>query len=168
MSILPIVLYPDPVLRLTAKPLNGVDAETRQLAEDMLETMYDATGRGLAAPQIGLSKRLFVMDCDWKSGTPNPRVFIDPEILSASESLAINTEGCLSIPGVPALVARPDWVILRSLDLDGLEVTEMFSGFEAIAVQHELDHLNGRLCIDLMDPGARAAAEPLLERLGHE
>lgn len=168
MSVLPIVQYPDPVLRRTCTPFAAVDEALRRLAGDLLDTMYDAAGRGLAAPQVGVTGRIFVMDSAWKTGTPAPRICINPEILSQSKSLAIHTEGCLSIPDVPALVARPDWVILRWTDLEGLEVTEMLSGFDAVAAQHELDHLNGRLCIDLMDQGAREAAEPLLARLGTE
>lgn len=167
MPVLPIVQYPDPMLRRPCTPVTAIDAATRQLAADMLETMYAATGRGLAGPQVAVPKRIFVMDCTWKEGTPAPRVCVNPEILETSDSLAVNTEGCLSIPGVPALVARPDWVLMRWLDLDGVAQTEVLSGFEAVCAQHELDHLNGRLCIDLMDEAARIAASPALTALSH-
>jgi len=166
MSVLPIRQYPDPVLRQPCAPVGALDDGLRRLAADMLETMYAAPGRGLAAPQVGVSLRIFVMDCTWKEGTPTPRICVNPQIAEASPALSVNSEGCLSIPGVPALVARPEWVLLRWTDLDGADHAELLQGFEAIAAQHELDHLDGRLCIDLMDPAARAAAEPLLARLG--
>lgn len=165
MSLRPIVLYPDPVLRRVALPVAEIDAGMQSLAADMIETMYDAKGRGLAAPQVGLSLRLFVMDCGWKEGPKAPRVFFNPEIAAASDTLAVNTEGCLSIPDVPTLVARPDWVRLVWTDETGAHRDETFTGFEAVAVQHELDHLNGRLCIDLIAPEARPATLTLLERL---
>ena len=166
MSILPIVLFPDPMLRRPCTPVTAIDATLRQLAADMLETMYAAPGRGLAGPQVAVPLRLFVMDVTWKEGTPSPRVCINPVILEASETLAENTEGCLSIPGIPAQVSRPDWIVLRYTDLEGQEQTERLTGFEAVAAQHELDHLNGRLCIDLMDEDSRTAASPALAALG--
>ena len=163
--LLPIVLYPDPILRRPCTPAVPDDT-TRQLAADMLETMYAAPGRGLAGPQVGVARRIFVMDTTWREGTPTPRICLNPEILEASDTLATHTEGCLSIPGVPAQVARPDWIVLRWTDLDGTPRTERLDGFDAIAAQHELDHLNGRLCIDLMDEGERIAASPALAALG--
>lgn len=163
--ILPITRFPDSVLRRPCLPVTAIDDAIRQLAADMLETLYAAPGRGLAAPQVAVTLRLFVMDCTWKEGTPSPRVCINPEIVAASGTLATNTEGCLSIPGVPAQVARPDWVVLRWRDLDGRHREERLTGFEAVCAQHELDHLNGRLCIDLMDEDARVAASPLLSAL---
>ena len=166
MSILPIVLFPDPMLRRPCTPVTAIDATLRQLAADMLETMYAAPGRGLAGPQVAVPLRLFVMDVTWKEGTPSPRVCINPVILDASETLAENTEGCLSIPGIPAQVSRSDWIVLRYTDLAGQEQTERLTGFECVAAQHELDHLNGRLCIDLMDEESRTAASPALAALG--
>lgn len=163
--ILPITRFPDPVLRRPCTPVVAIDDTLRQLAADMLETMYAAPGRGLAAPQVAVTLRLFVMDCTWKEGTPSPRVCVNPQIVAASESLAINTEGCLSIPGVPARVARPDWVVLRWTDLDGVPHEERLEGFEAVCAQHELDHLNGRLCIDLMSEPDRVAASATLAAL---
>lgn len=166
MPILPIVRFPDPMLRRPCLPVGAVDAALRDLARDMLDTMYAAPGRGLAGPQVGVARRIFVMDCTWKEGTPAPRVCLNPEILGASDTLVTNTEGCLSIPGVPAQVARPDWVVLRWSDLDGATHEERLVGFAAVCAQHELDHLNGRLCIDLMDEAARLAASPALAALG--
>ena len=131
----------------------------------MLETMYAAPGRGLAGPQVGVLRRIFVMDCTWKEGAPTPRICLNPQILAASDRLAVMTEGCLSIPGVPASVARPDWIVLGWSDLDGAQHEARFAGFEAVCAQHELDHLNGRLCIDLMGESDRAAASPLLAAL---
>lgn len=163
--ILPITRFPDPVLRQPCTPVPAIDADLRQLAADMLETMYAAPGRGLAAPQVAVTLRLFVMDCTWKDGTPSPRVCVNPEIVSASDTLATNTEGCLSIPGVPAQVARPDWVVLRWTDLEGTRHQQRLEGFEAVCAQHELDHLNGRLCIDLMSESDRVAASPTLAAL---
>lgn len=166
MPLLPIVQFPDPMLRRPCTPVPGIDDELRQLATDMLETMYAAPGRGLAGPQVAVARRLFVMDCTWKEGNPSPRVCVNPVIIDASDTLVVNTEGCLSIPGVPAQVARPDWVLLRWTDLDGHEHEQRLDGFEAVCAQHELDHLNGRLCIDLMDEESRVAASPALAALG--
>ncbi|HPD92645.1 MAG TPA: peptide deformylase, partial [Pararhodobacter sp.] len=97
---------------------------------------------------------------------PSPRVCVNPEILATSDTLVVQTEGCLSMPGVPARVARPDWVVLRWTDLDGARHQARMDGFEAVCAQHELDHLNGRLCIDLMPEDARLAVSPLLTALG--
>lgn len=163
--ILPITRFPDPVLRRPCTPVPAIDADLRQLAADMLETMYAAPGRGLAAPQVAVTLRLFVMDCTWKDGTPSPRVCVNPEIVAASDTLATNIEGCLSIPGVPAQVARPNWVVLRWTDLEGTRHQARLEGFEAVCAQHELDHLNGRLCIDLMSESDRVAASPALAAL---
>ncbi|MCB1341426.1 MAG: peptide deformylase [Pseudooceanicola sp.] len=166
MSILPIVLFPDPMLRRPCTPVPVIDESIRRLAADMLETMYAAPGRGLAGPQVAVPLRLFVMDTTWKEGTPSPRVCLNPAILDVSDAWAENTEGCLSIPGIPAQVSRPDWIVLRWTDLDGAERTERLTGFDCVAAQHELDHLNGRLCIDLMDEASRTAASPALAALG--
>lgn len=161
MSILPITLFPDPMLRRPCTPVAAIDARLRRLAADMLETMYAAPGRGLAGPQVAVPERIFVMDATWKEGTPSPRVCLNPEILAASDRLVTNAEGCLSIPGVPAEVARPDWIVLRWTDLEGARHEARLEGFEAVCAQHEFDHLNGRLCIDLMDEPARTASPAL-------
>lgn len=162
MPILPILRYPDPRLRRPALPVGTVSPSIRQLAADMLETMYAAPGRGLAGPQVGAMLRLFVMDTGWREGERAPRVCLDPIILDASDREAAGPEGCLSIPGVPVHVSRPAEITLRWHDLEGGEHTERLSGFDAICAQHELDHLNGRLCIDLIDEAARQAVSPVL------
>jgi peptide deformylase len=147
MALHPIVQVPDPVLRGVAASVENID-EVRDLARDMLETMYAAPGRGLAAPQVGLPLRLFVMDVGWKEGAPAPRVFVNPEVLGVSDETATREEGCLSIPGRVSRVTRPAEVALRWLDLDGAVQEDTFGGFAATCVQHEIDHLDGILCTD--------------------
>lgn len=162
MALLPILQYPDPRLRLPCLPVGGVTPEIKALVADMCETMYAAEGRGLAAPQIGVLKRIFVMDTEWTDEMRAPRVFIDPVLIDASDATSEFTEGCLSIPGVPTPVYRPSEVTLSWVGVDGMRYEERFSGIEAVCVQHEYDHLNGRLCIDLMEEGARRAASEVL------
>lgn len=166
MSILPILRFPDPILRRPAMPVARIDDDLRLLAADMLDTMYAAPGRGLAGPQVGVLRRIFVVDVTWKEGAPSPKVYVNPVILDASEDLVSRTEGCLSIPGVDCPVARPAEVTLQWMDLSGAIVTERLHGIEATCVQHELDHLNGRLCIDLLGEADRVAASAVLSRLG--
>lgn len=149
MAIRPILLLGDPVLRARAAVVTSFDAGLKALADDMLETMYAAPGRGLAAPQVGVLQRLFVMDTGWKEGAPNPQVFINPRVTDASDILVPFTEGCLSIPGVASRVARPDRVALRWQDLDSGWHDGWFDSFAAVCVQHERDHLDGILCTDL-------------------
>lgn len=155
--IRPIVQVPDPVLREVAEPVQAFDEGLRALVDDMLATMYDAPGRGLAAPQVGLGLRLFVMDVGWKEGAPDPRVFVNPEIVGASEEAVMREEGCLSIPGRLSRVTRPAEVGLRWRDLDGAEREGTFEGFAATCVQHEIDHLDGILCIDREEPAPETA-----------
>jgi peptide deformylase len=149
MALLPIVTHPDPVLRRPCVPVGAVTDRVRALAADMLETMYAAPGRGLAAPQVGLGLRMFVMDVGWKEGAPDPVVCIDPVILAVSDAMVTGPEGCLSIPGVPCRVTRPAAITLEWSDLLGQRQCADLTGFAAICAQHEWDHLNGRLCIDL-------------------
>ncbi len=156
--IRPIVQVPDPVLREMAAPVEAFDDGLRALAQDMLETMYEAPGRGLAAPQIGLGLRLFVMDVAWKEGEPEPYVFVNPVVVEASDERVTREEGCLSIPGRTSRVTRPAEVALRWQDLDGAEREGRFDGFAATCVQHEIDHLDGVLCIDREEPDPEAAA----------
>jgi peptide deformylase len=145
----PIVLLGDPMLRARAAVVTVFDDALRALAADMFETMYAAPGRGLAAPQVGVLQRVFVMDIGWKEGVPAPQVFVNPRITDASDVMQPYAEGCLSIPGVVSRVARPDRVSLDWQDLDGLWQSGWFDGFAAVCVQHERDHLDGILCIDL-------------------
>ena len=149
MPVRPIVLLGDPVLRARAAVVTDFGPALKTLAADMLDTMYAAPGRGLAAPQMGVSLRLFVMDVSWKTGDPAPQVFVNPRITDASDVLLPFTEGCLSIPGQTSRVARPDRIALQWQDLGGLPHDAWFDGFAAICVQHERDHLDGILCIDL-------------------
>ena len=165
MTVLPIRIYGDPVLRQVADEA-PLDDKVRQLAADMIETMYDAPGRGLAAPQVGEAMRMFVMDCHWKDGVARaPRVFINPSFVALSEDQAVNEEGCLSIPGVPVDVTRPASVTMRWTDLEGAAQEQTFEGFEAVCVQHEADHLDGILNVDLASEADKTRIAPQLEAL---
>lgn len=157
--IRPIVLWPDPVLSTPADPVGEIDAETLILVADMLETMYAAPGRGLAAPQVGVSRRLFVMDTTWKDGERAPRVVVDPEIVDRSNETATCEEGCLSIPGVLVPVERPAEITMRWRDETGAVREERLTGFDAICAQHEFDHLEGRVTFDRVPDDVRAEAE---------
>ncbi|SIS87424.1 peptide deformylase [Phaeovulum vinaykumarii] len=159
MSLLPILRWPDPRLSQAAAPVGTVTDAVRQLAADMLETMYAAPGRGLAAPQVGVGLRLFVMDTDWTDGPASPRVVLDPVLEPLGDDTAGRAEGCLSIPGIQTFVTRPARVRMRWRDLDGAAHDETFTGFTAACVQHEADHLDGILTLDRLDPAARANAE---------
>jgi peptide deformylase len=140
--ILPLRLWPDPVLSAKALPI-AVDAGALRLGADMLETMYAAQGRGLAAPQVGVLSRLFVMDATWKTGEKTPEVFLNPEILWTSPETLASTEGCLSIPGQEVVVTRAEAIILRWTMTDGTIAAQRLTGFRAICAQHEIDHLDG-------------------------
>jgi peptide deformylase len=157
MTVLPILHWPDPCLSTPCTPASQTDA-VRKLAADMLETMYAAPGRGLAAPQVGLPIRLFVMDVTWKEGTPAPRICLNPEILWRSDTTATGIEGCLSIPGITTDITRATDIRLRWTDLDGTTQDETLSGFAAICAQHEYDHLDGIVTFDRLSPAARATA----------
>lgn len=156
MSVLDILRWPDPRLNTVCDPVGQVTLEMEVLAQDMLDTMYAAPGRGLAAPQVGVLKRIFVMDIAWKDGDPDPTVFIDPAIVEASQEEIVLSEGCLSIPGVTAEVSRPALVTLQWTDIDGQAREEVFSGFAAACVQHELDHLDGVVTLDRLSAEDRA------------
>ena len=149
MSLRPILLHPDPRLKKVAEPVGTVSDDVKALAEDMLETMYDAPGIGLAAPQVGVLSRVLVMDCvKDEDAPPRPMVLIDPEIVWTSDEQSVYEEGCLSIPEQYADVERPTEVEVRWTGLDGGENSERFDGLWATCVQHEIDHLNGTLFID--------------------
>ncbi|MEM9709971.1 MAG: peptide deformylase [Pseudomonadota bacterium] len=149
MALREILLHPDPRLKKVAQPIDEVTDEYRRLAEDMLETMYDAPGIGLAAPQVGVLKRLLVMDCVKEEGAePRPMVLINPEITWSSDEMNTYEEGCLSIPEQYADVDRPSEVEVRWTGLDGAAQSERFDGLWATCVQHEIDHLDGKLFID--------------------
>ena len=159
MSVLPIVRWPDPRLSTPCASAGDVDGPLRRLAADMLETMYAAPGRGLAGPQVGVMRRLFVMDVMWKEGEPAPMVFLDPEITWSSEETRVGHEGCLSIPGIVAEVERAVEIDLHWRDLSGQSQSRRFDGFAAICIQHETDHLDGLVTFDRVPPEARAALE---------
>ncbi len=168
MTVRPILIHPDPRLRKVCEPVEVVDDAVRALADDMLETMYDAPGVGLAAPQIGVLRRILVMDCAGKDEPPAPRVVINPEILWASEETETHEEGCLSLPEQYAEVTRPARVRVRYLDREGKTVEEEFSGLWSRCVQHEIDHLNGRLFIDYLSPIRRRMITEKVKKLKRE
>ena len=148
MAIREILILPDKRLRLVSKPVAKIDAATRQLVEDMFETMYDAPGIGLAAIQIGEARRVVTMDLAKKDDPREPQVFINPEVIGESNDKNIHEEGCLSIPEYYEEVERPAQVKLRYLDLDGKQHEIDADGLLATCIQHEIDHLNGVLFID--------------------
>ena len=150
MAIRPILVLPDARLRAVADPIDAVDDDIKTLAKDMLDTMYDAPGIGLAAPQIGVMKRIVVMDLAKEGEKPEPMVLINPEITKVSDTVQTTEEGCLSIPELYYDVERPDAVTVKYTDLDGNEVTKDADGKLAVCIQHELDHLDGVLYIDYL------------------
>ena len=153
MTIRPILIHPDPRLKKVCPRVPEVTDEIRRLAEDMLQTMYDAPGVGLAAPQVGVLTRLFVMDCVKEEGAaPRPMVLINPEVTWASDETNVHEEGCLSIPEQYAEVTRPARIRMRWTDLSGAVQEEEFGDLWATCAQHELDHLNGKLFIDHLGP----------------
>ncbi|MDB5658838.1 MAG: def [Cypionkella sp.] len=159
MAILPILRWPDTRLTTVCSHTAG---DISRLAVDMLETMYAAPGRGLAAPQIGVLQRIFVMDCTWKEGVFAPRVLIDPEMLWKSDETAIGPESCLSLPGITTEISRAKTVTMRWTNLAEAICEETFTGIAAICAQHEFDHLSGVLTLDHLDPAARTLAESAL------
>lgn len=148
MAVRPILIAPDPRLKVVSTPVEKVDAEIRKLAEDMADSMYEAEGIGLAAVQIGVAKRVIVMDLDQKDGKKNWRVFINPRITWASDEMATFEEGCLSVPEIWDDVERPARIKAEYLDLDGKTVKIEADGMLATCLQHEMDHLEGVLFID--------------------
>jgi peptide deformylase len=150
MATRPILILPDERLRAVADPIEKIDDSIKQLAKDMLDTMYDAPGIGLAAPQIGELKRIVVMDLAKEGETPAPLVMINPEILKYSDETVTTEEGCLSIPELYYDVERPAEVTVRYTDLDGKTVETDAGDRLAICIQHELDHLDGVLYIDYL------------------
>jgi peptide deformylase len=177
MAVRPILIYPDPRLRKVCESVACIDDHLRKLIDDMCETMYSAPGIGLAAPQIGVASRIFVMDgavCDedaaeqGESEDPSeqrPIAFINPEILEISEEKSHHNEGCLSIPEQYEDVERPAEVVLKWLDPGGVAHRERFTGLGATCVQHEMDHLNGRLFIDYIGPVRRAMITEKMKKM---
>ena len=146
-----ILIHPDPRLKKVADPIVQITDDLHKLAEDMLETMYDAPGIGLAAPQLGISKRIITMDCvKDEDEEPRPMVLINPQVVWSSEDTNTYEEGCLSIPEQYGEVTRPAEVEVEWTDLDGSQRSERFGELWATCVQHEIDHLNGKLFIDYL------------------
>jgi peptide deformylase len=148
MAIRPILTVPDPVLKQVSKRVDAVTDETRRLMDDMLETMYAAPGIGLAAIQVGVPLRVIVMDLAKEDEKPEPRHFVNPEILETAAELQTYEEGCLSVPDYYDEVERPSRAKIRYLDYHGKEVIEWAEGMYAVCIQHEMDHLQGTLFID--------------------
>jgi len=148
MALREILIVPDPLLKQVSKPVDRVDDDLRALMDDMLETMYAAPGIGLAAIQIGVPKRVIVMDIAKQDEPKAPRYFVNPEILWASEETAPYEEGCLSVPEIYDEVERPARVKIRYLNYAGEPVEEDAEGLFAVCIQHEMDHLDGVLFID--------------------
>ena len=148
MALRDILIVPDPRLKQVSQPVAAVDDDLRALMDDMLETMYAAPGIGLAAIQIGVAKRVIVMDISGKDEPKAPRYFVNPEILWASDETAPYEEGCLSVPEIYDEVERPARVKLRYLNYQGQQIEEDAEGLFAVCIQHEMDHLDGVLFID--------------------
>lgn len=168
MTIRPILIHPDPRLKRRCKPLATVDEAVRALADDMLATMYAAPGVGLAAPQIGVDARLLVMDCAAKDADPQPMVLINPEIVWSSAELNEHEEGCLSIPEIYGPVTRPAEVKVQFLNREGAAQEAHFGGLWATCVQHEIDHLNGKLFIDYLGAARRMLITEKMKKLKRE
>jgi peptide deformylase len=167
--IRPILIHPDPRLKKPCAPIGAITAEIRALARDMLETMYDAPGIGLAAPQVGVNQRLIVMDCEKAPDVvPEPLALINPRVTWASEDLTRYEEGCLSIPDQFADIDRPAEVRVTWTDLDGATQERQFAGLWATCVQHEIDHLDGKLFIDYLGPLKRQMITRKMEKLKRE
>ena len=161
MALLTILHFPDPRLRLKAAPVPAVDDDIRRLTADMLETMYDAPGVGLAATQVNVQKRVIVVDV-----SPNhdqPMCFINPEIVWR-DGLEEMEEGCLSVPGVYETVQRAEMIRFRALNLDGRRIDQEVDGLLAVCIQHEIDHLDGKLFVDYLSNLKRTRIRKKLEK----
>lgn len=162
MALLTILEFPDPRLRTIAKPVVEVDDHIRTLINNMLETMYAAPGIGLAATQVDIHKRIIVMDVS--DNRDDPRVFINPIISIIDAQLGEYEEGCLSVPGFFETVNRPQKIQVTALDRAGEEYTEALDGLLAICLQHEIDHLDGKLFVDYLSPLKRQRIRTKLEK----
>ncbi|MBM3579769.1 MAG: peptide deformylase [Alphaproteobacteria bacterium] len=176
MKTLPLIIAPDPLLRKVSKIVDKIDDELRELMKDMVSTMYAESGVGLAAVQVGVLKRILVIDVDYKIEdhegyehcghvhviSSNPRYFVNPEIIWSSEECVPYNEGCLSFPGARSEVIRPNKVKVKYLDFMGLEKTETMSGLLATCIQHEIDHLNG---ITFVDRISKIKREMILKKI---
>jgi len=162
MAVLNILEFPDPRLRTVAKPVGEVDDKVRRLIDDLLETMYEASGIGLAATQVNVHRRVLVMDVS--EGRDQPRAFINPEISVLDETLGGYDEGCLSVPGFYEEINRPRRIRVRALDRDGNPFEQELEGIAAVCLQHEVDHLDGKLFVDYVSPLKRQRIRRKLEK----
>jgi peptide deformylase len=158
MSIRPILTAPDPRLKAVSEPVERVDGEIRKLVDDMLDSMYAEEGIGLAAIQIGVPRRVLVMDLAQKEGRREPQAFINPRILWASDETTVVQEGCLSVPDIWEDVERPARITAEFVDRDGVLKTVEADGLLSTCLQHEMDHLNGVLFIDYLSKLKRSIA----------
>ncbi|MFC0820900.1 peptide deformylase [Moraxella marmotae] len=165
MALLPILAYPDPRLRTIAKPVQTVDTAIKTLIDDMFETMYDARGIGLAATQVDHHIQLIVMDLAKDGEPPAPQVFINPKVTPLSDNLVPYQEGCLSIPEVFDTVERPDRVRIEALDKDGQPFSIDADGLLAVCIQHEMDHLNGKLFVDYLSTLKQTRAKDKVKKV---
>ena len=165
MARLPIIEFPDPRLRTVARPVAEVDTRIRQLIDDMFETMYEAPGIGLAATQVDVHERLLVLDVSEDKG--DPMVFINPEVLEA-EGSQVYQEGCLSVPGIYADVKRAEKIRVRALDRDGQPFELSAEGLLAVCIQHEMDHLAGKVFVDYLSPLKRELVRKKLAKQRRE
>jgi peptide deformylase len=166
---LPILIHPDPRLKKVSAPVTDSSDALRALADDMLHAMYEAPGIGLAAPQVGVLSRMIVLDCVKEEGaTPRPLVMLNPEVVEVSDALNTYEEGCLSIPDQFADVTRPADVTVAWMDVDGNAQKETFDGLWATCVQHEIDHLDGKLFIDYLKPLKRQLITRKMVKLKRE
>ncbi len=167
MSIFDILIHPDPRLKKTTAHMSAPIEGLQKIIDQMFETMYDAPGIGLAAPQVGIMERLFVMDAV-REGNPDPIVMINPEITWGSDAKNVYEEGCLSIPGIYEEVERPEIVRIKYLDRDFKEHETEFDGLYATCAQHELDHLDGKLFIDYLSPLKRQMITKKMKKFKRE
>ncbi len=162
-------MHPDPRLKKACAPVSDLTDDLRRLGDDMLTTMYEAPGVGLAAPQIGILDRLIVLDCVKEEGeAARPLIMFNPEVIASSDALNTYEEGCLSIPDQFADVTRPAEVDVRWIDRDGKEQTDTFTELWATCVQHEIDHLDGKLFIDYLKPLRRQMITRKMVKLKRE
>ena len=162
MAILPILHFPDPRLRTVAEPVATVDDAVRRLIDDMFETMYEAPGVGLAAPQVNVSKRLIVIDISRERSAP--LCLVNPRIVSRAETSHIE-EGCLSVPGIYEMIERAGRITVEALDRDGRPFTTEAEGLLGVCIQHEIDHLDGILFVDYLTELKRQRIRKKMEKL---
>ena len=170
MARLKILTFPDPRLRKVASPVKEFDKSLIKITENMLETMYDAPGIGLAAVQVGVPLRVIVMDISWnkEDGIKEPKYFVNPVISNKAKDLSIYEEGCLSIPDHFAEITRPELVQVQWVDLDGKQHSQEFDGLKSTCIQHEIDHLNGKLFIYYLGPIKRQMITRKMQKFKRE